>query len=237
VAVGSALVKLWIMETVEMPMTASTSKTAWPSIHCAIYFIAWLLVSLFLPTLQWPWHLLLPLAIYGCLAAFIPILRRTITWPSAGRVDGVGLIPAVSLSVLTAAVLIAFQALVHPDVTGLCAALPVDAFGSVVLAGACFSIGNAIMEELIFRWLLYEAVAAEWGSSLAIVGTAVCFGVGHIHGYPPGPIGVILAGLYGVFLGLLRWRSGGLCLAIGCHATADATIFGILASTGAFVDS
>ena len=218
-------------------MTASTSKTAWPGIHFAILFIPWLLVSHFLPTLRWPWHLLLPLAIYASLAALIPALRRTITWPSTGRIDGVGVIAANSLSVLTAAVLIAFQAVVHPDVTAVAAAMPVDAFGNVVFAGVCFSIGNAIMEELIFRWSLYEAVATEWGSAFAVGATAFCFGFGHLHGYPPGLLGIILAGLYGVFLGLLRWWSGGLCLGIGCHATADATIFGILASTGAFIDS
>jgi uncharacterized protein len=167
----------------------------------------------------------------------IPALRRTIIWPSTGRIDGVGVSAAVSLSVLTSAVLIAFQAVVHPDVTAVAAAMPVDAFGNVVFAGVCFSIGNAVMEELIFRWLLYEAVAAELGSPFAIVGTAICFGVGHLYGYPPGPMGVILAGLYGVSLGLLRWWSGGLGLGTACHVTADATIFGILASTGAFLNS
>ena len=55
--------------------------------------------------------------------------------------------------------------------------------------------------------------------------TAALFGLGHLHGYPPGPLGAVLAGLYGVALGLLRWWAGGLGLAVACHVSADATIF------------
>jgi membrane protease YdiL (CAAX protease family) len=82
--------------------------------------------------------------------------------------------------------------------------------------------------------VLYEAFLADWGPAVAILGTAVCFGLGHMRGYPPGPLGAVLAGGYGLALGLLRWRSGGLALSIGCHICADATIFAILASAGAF---
>jgi hypothetical protein len=46
----------------------------------------------------------------------------------------------------------------------------------------------------------------------------------------------VLAGAYGVALGLLRWWSGGLGLTIGCHVCADATIFGIMVSAGAFAE-
>ena len=45
---------------------------------------------------------------------------------------------------------------------------------------------------------------------------------------------LILAGLFGLAMGLLRWWTGGLGLAIACHVCADATIFVILASAGAF---
>jgi hypothetical protein len=42
-----------------------------------------------------------------------------------------------------------------------------------------------------------------------------------------------LAGLYGLALGLLRWRAGGLGLAVACHISADATIFYLLVSDSA----
>jgi uncharacterized protein len=215
-------------------MSITQPNSPWPALHGGVFLLAWGLIPTFLNARQWPWFLLLPLATYVCIALLVPSMRRTIPWPSAGRVDALGVLAAVVLSVLTAAVLLDFQSRLHPDVTALADALPVSAFGNVVLAGVCFSICNAALEELVFRGLLYAVVAAEWGNAVAVGVTALCFGIGHLHGYPPGHLGVLLAGLYGVALGLLRWWSGGLCLTIACHATADATIFSSLASAGAF---
>ena len=65
-------------------------------------------------------------------------------------------------------------------------------------------------------------------SAVALAVTTVCFGCGHLYGYPPGPLGAVLAGAYGLALGVLRWWCGGLALAVGCHMCADATIFGLL---------
>jgi membrane protease YdiL (CAAX protease family) len=115
--------------------------------------------------------------------------------------------------------------------------IPAAAFGHLVLAGVCFSIVNGILEELVFRGVLWEALAKEWNVAMALGVTAALFGLGHLHGYPPGPLGAILAGLYGVALGLLRWLAGGLGLAVACHVIADATIFSLLASSGAFSGS
>jgi len=112
--------------------------------------------------------------------------------------------------------------------------LPVSAFGNLILTGACFSFVNAALEELIFRGLFWEIVAKEWNAVVALVVTAILFGLGHLHGYPPGLLGVVLASLYGVALGLLRWWTGGLALAVACHVCADATIFSLFVSAGAF---
>ena len=100
--------------------------------------------------------------------------------------------------------------------------------GSVVLAGIVFAVTNAVCEELVFRWLLWQAFVEEWNTPIALVVTAGTFGLVHLHGYPPGPIGAVLAASYGVSLGILRWWTGGLGLAIACHVVADATIFAIL---------
>lgn len=184
----------------------------------------------------WPWFLLLPLLLYGAAAATVPPLRRSFPDLRLGKITVSRAAATVALSGLAAGALLAHHQLMHPDVTKLATSLPVAAFGSVILAGVCFSVANAGMEELIFRGILYEAVAAEWGSAAAIGVTAICFGLGHMAGYPPGPVGAILAGLYGVGLGLLRWWSGGLALCVGSHICADTTIFGILVSAGVFRD-
>jgi uncharacterized protein len=141
---------------------------------------------------------------------------------------------AVVLSAATSIALVTFQALACPDVAGLAAGVPVGAFGNLALAGVCFSAANAALEELIFRGVLWEIVAAEWNLGVALGVTTLLFGLSHLHGYPPGPLGAILAGIFGFALGLLRLWTGGLGLAVAVHICADATIFGLLVWSGAF---
>jgi membrane protease YdiL (CAAX protease family) len=215
-------------------MSAPGLKSSWPAVHGGLFVAAFILIPFSLPTLGWPWYLLVPLVGYAAFVLLVPTLRRTIPRIPFGRINKYTITISILLAALTSAVLTGYQALLRPDVSALAAAIPVAAFGSVIVAGVCFSIGNAVLEELTFRWVLYEALAAEWGAIVAVAATAVIFGLGHMHGYPPGPAGAVLAGLYGVALGLLRWWTGGLGLAIGCHIAADATIFTILANQGAF---
>jgi hypothetical protein len=115
-----------------------------------------------------------------------------------------------------------------PDVSDLLAELPTTLFGNLLLAGVAFSTVNATLEELIFRGLLWEFIVAEWNSYAALGATTVLFGLGHLHGYPPGPLGAVLAGLFGLGLGLMRMWTGGLGLPIAVHICADATISGLL---------
>jgi membrane protease YdiL (CAAX protease family) len=150
--------------------------------------VALLLLPAALPPRAWPWSWLLPLVAYGFVVLLIPPLRRTAPRLAAGRTDQGRLPVALALGVLTSGVLLAYQALVHPDVTALAGAIPVAAFGSLLLAGVCFSVGNAVLEELIFRGVLYEAVVAEWGAAVAVAVTAAFFGLVHLQGYPPGAL-------------------------------------------------
>jgi membrane protease YdiL (CAAX protease family) len=196
--------------------------------HGAVFLLALGAVAVCLSPLHWPWYLLLPLLAYCGIVLAWPPLRRTAPRFALGRLWGWPLAAAAALSVTTSVVLVAFQRLAHPEVTDLAARMPVAAFGNVLLAGICFSVVNAVLEELIFRGLLWEVAAAEWSGGVALVATSAMFGLGHLHGYPPGPLGAVLAGVFGLMLGLLRWWTGGLGLAIAVHICADATIFGLL---------
>jgi len=163
-------------------MSRAQPKTGWPAIHGGVLLVSLILVLVCLPAMKWPWYLLLPFAVYGCIVLLVPPLRRTTEWLSAGRLNGMGFLAAMVLSVLTAAVLIAYESLFHPNLTTLAASLPVASFNSIVWAGVCFSVVNAILEEFIFRGVFYGALAAEWGSAVAILVTALCFGLSHLHG-------------------------------------------------------
>jgi uncharacterized protein len=202
--------------------------------HGIVFLAAVGTVLVTLWPLSWPWYFLLPLLAYAVIVLAWPPLRRTAPRFALGRVKGWPLAAAVGLSLATSAALVVFHALARPDVADLAAQLPVAAFGNLVFAGICFSVVNAALEELIFRGVLWEAVAAEWNRGVALGATTVLFGLGHLHGYPPGPLGAVLAGVFGLALGLLRWWTGGLGLAIAVHVCADATIFSLLSWSGAF---
>ena len=220
----------------DVDMELEQSPRRWAAFHGGILLASFGLVPLSPALLTWPWYLLLPVASYAAIVSSIPALRRSVPRLSAGRIGGSPLAVAVALAILTSAVLVTFHVLFHPDVSALAASIPVAALQNRVLAGVCFSIANALLEELIFRWVLYEAISAEWGAGMAIGATSLLFGLGHLQGYPPGLLGAFMAAAFGLALALLRCWTGGLGLTVGCHVFADATIFCILFSSGAFDD-
>jgi membrane protease YdiL (CAAX protease family) len=218
------------MDAVTKPAIPKTDGT----IHAGVFLAALGAVAIAGSRIGWPWHLALPLLAYALVVLAWPRLRRTAPRLTLGRVSGWPFAVSAALTLVTAAVLVTFQMCLRPDVAELGAGLPVSAFGSLLFAGVCFSVVNAVLEELVFRGVLWEAANAEGNVGLALGATTILFGVGHLHGYPPGPLGAVLAGLFGFAVGILRWWTGGLGLAIAVHICADATIFGLLTQTGAF---
>jgi uncharacterized protein len=198
-------------------------------------FLAALAIGGFVPGLAtWPLYLLVPITGYLVLVACMPPLRRSFPGFPLGRMNGLSTLASVVIILVSSAVLIGYHALVAPDVRPLAERLPFAAWDSLLLAGVCFSVGNAVLEEISFRGGLYDALDSEWGWLTAMAITSVMFGLVHQAGYPSGSLGMVLAGFYGLALGLLRRWSGGLLLPAMCHVCADATIFGILVYAGTF---
>ena len=195
------------------------------SLFCACLAV----VPLLNPWPTWPMHLLSVLLVYGLLVGALSRLRRAIDRPPWGRFDRL----TVGLIVLTvvgsSAALVAWYALLRPDVSDLRAMVPRWPTWTLPLAGLGFAVVNAVIEEAVWRWLLWRllrrAVAATW---LVVGLQAVSFGLAHIHGFPRGWIGVAMATLYAVFLGTIRHRSGGLAAVVVAHVFADAVVFAIL---------
>ncbi len=204
------------------------------ALHGAVFLFALAAFGVGLSSLNWPWQLLLPLLAYAAVVLAWPRLRRSAPRIAVGRVGGWPLVAAVVIGLATMAGLMLFQNFARPDVADLATRLPVAAFGNLLFAGLWFSLLNATLEELVFRGVLWGIVAAEWNSGVALGATTILFGMGHLHGYPPGPFGAVLAGCFGLAMGLLRWWTDGLGLAIAVHICADATIFGLLIRSGAF---
>jgi uncharacterized protein len=192
-------------------------------------FLAALAVGCLVPALGvWPLYLLIPIAGYLVLEACLQPLRRSFPGFPIGHVNRLTAIASFVIIGVSSAVLVGYHVVVAPDVRPLAERLPFAGWGSLILAGVCFSVANAVLEEIAFRGVLFDALSAEWGGPVAVAATSLIFGFGHQAGYPPGALGAVLAGLYGVALGFLRLWSGGLLASTFCHVFADATIFGIL---------
>jgi membrane protease YdiL (CAAX protease family) len=149
------------------------------AVHGGLLLAALAVVAIGMPV--WPWYLFLPLLIYGGIALALPPLRRTAPKLTLGRMGGAPRACAVILSVATTSVLVGFHVVARPEVIGLAAKLPTSVFGNLVLAGVCFSLVNAVLEELVFRGFLWEALAREWNAAVALGVTAVLFGFGHVE--------------------------------------------------------
>jgi membrane protease YdiL (CAAX protease family) len=194
--------------------------------HAALFLLAALpLVALPRSWLVWPAPLLVPLGLYGIVVAAAPRLRSSVSWLAAGKVT-----PTL-LAAASAAVLVAFHRSSEPDLEHLRRYIPLLSIAGGVAGGAIFSVTNAALEEAVFRGILYGAFEARWNAPVAVAGTALLFALGHAGGYPPGAIGVVLAGIFGLGLGIIRAVTGGLALPVLVHVAADATIVSLMCTS------
>jgi membrane protease YdiL (CAAX protease family) len=157
-------------------------------------------------------------------------LRRTRTWLRIGHADRVTIALALATILVSSVALVAWLRLVHPNLDDLRNEIPDDVSKSTLLAfGALFSLGNALLEEIVWRGVLMESLEAGYGRGLVVlVLQAASFGAAHIVGFPRGALGVLMAFVYGLALGIIRRRSRGLAAPIVTHVFADATIFALL---------
>ena len=97
------------------------------------------------------------------------------------------------------------------------------------LLGLGFALFNAAVEEMIWRGVIFDALErARLPTTLVVLMQAVSFGVVHLHGFPSGSFGILLASAYGAILGVLRAQTRGLLVPFVTHAVTDSSIFGIL---------
>lgn len=101
----------------------------------------------------------------------------------------------------------------------------------IVIAGAVFALLNAAVEEAIFRGVFQTSLQALIGPTGAIVIQATAFALLHVVGIPTGLIGALMAGSWGILLGVLRYRTRGILAAYVAHVAADLTIVAIMAPT------
>jgi len=177
----------------------------------------------------WPMHLVLPLLAWGLVVIPLPALRRAARIPVGLWPDRATVWLIVVTVVGSAIALVVWHQLLRSDLSDLIAMIP--AMPALLLPLAClgFAIVNAIIEELIWRGILWDMLAKVTSNAPLVIGLqAVSFGLFHIHGFPRGAIGVAMATVYGMFLGVIRHRTQGLGAVVVTHVFADIVIFVIL---------
>lgn len=202
-------------------------KAVSTSLFCAILLLSYTVN----PLRFWPFVLLIPLAVHALLVGAVPQLRRVFPLPGKGQLDRGTVILMIVTVLGSSAALVVWFRLLRPDVSDLRRMIPAMPIWVLPFAGVGFAIVNAVLEEYIWRGILWDLLsrAVRW-SPLVVLLQAGSFGLFHIHGFPRGWIGVGMASLYGVFLGLIRHRARGLGPPIIAHVFADLTIFVILLS-------
>ena len=181
------------------------------------------------PLLVWPLYLLAPLIAYAFSVRMVRPLRRTATWWKRGRIDRVVLAMMLGAAVVSSLALALWLKWLHPDLGDLRDQIPDVSTAALVGIGLVFSVGNALLEEFIWRGVLMESLDAGFGVGVAsVIVQAVSFGIAHIAGFPRGALGMAMAAVYGLMLGAIRRRSGGLLAPVITHVFADVTIFALL---------
>jgi membrane protease YdiL (CAAX protease family) len=84
---------------------------------------------------------------------------------------------------------------------------------AALLVGLALLAGLApLVEELVFRGLLYGWLAGRWGPGIAVIGSSLAFAAAHVE-----LAHVILVLPLGLVFGWLRWRSGSLWPSLVAH--------------------
>lgn len=169
-------------------------------------------------------RVLWPLGLYIALAVAALIAPKPLSWTARGALGRREVLPILALALGVAVVLPLWAHFAQPDLSDVVERLPDWPLPLLVALGLCFSVLNAVAEEAAWRGLLWSSLE-RLPIPLLVGIQALAFGLAHIEGVPRGWPGVALATGYGLLLGGLRMRSGGLLAPIAAHIVADIVIY------------
>jgi membrane protease YdiL (CAAX protease family) len=167
---------------------------------------------------------------YAGIVRIVSWLRGTATWARWGSFDvGVCLL-SVGAWLLAAAALVSWYLLLHPNISDIVKAyVPALPLGLLIAGGLIFAMLNAAVEEAAYRGVFLHALDRSLGSGfLPLLLQALAFGAIHIRGFPRGWIGVGLACIFGLLMGVIRRRAGGMFAPWIAHVFTDVVIAGIV---------
>ncbi len=203
------------------------------AIHISLFSLLWIGLPFIFSVLHfYPLTLLVPLVIYGIVAAAFPSLRHSLRWLRAGRLNSDVLVLVLATATVSGLGLVGWYLLIKPDISSHLAQMPKLSVWALPFVAVGFAMLNAAMEEFVFRGIVMQSLDSAVGVGYAAITIqAVSFGLFHyVAGFPNGVLGLVMVCVFGFLLGMLRRRSEGLLAAWMAHVLADIVIFGILAT-------
>ena len=167
---------------------------------------------------------------YAGVVRGVPWLRGTATWARWGSFDATVCFLSVAAWLLAAAALLSWYLLLHPNIADIVKAfVPALPLGLLIAGGLIFSMVNAAVEEGAYRGVILHALDRSLGPGFAaLLLQALAFGAIHIRGFPRGWLGAGLACIYGLLMGVIRRRAGGMFAPWIAHVFTDVVIAGIV---------
>ena len=169
--------------------------------------------------------------VYAVVLSRTPWLRGAVGWFRLGTLGRHLLALGAGFAALSAVALLAWYTIVRPDLSDIARTfVPPWPVWLLVPGAILFAVVNAALEEAAYRGVVLEALEMALGPGAAAVALqAVAFGALHFHGgFPRGALGVGLAFVYGLVLGWLRQKAGGLLAPWVTHVLTDLVIASIM---------
>jgi membrane protease YdiL (CAAX protease family) len=162
-----------------------------------------------------------------------PALRGEVQWWRRGIWDSRVIAWTIGIALTTAAVLVGWWKWSHGGFPGMLSTVGERPGATLVAMALLFPVMNALMEEVVYRgFILHGFMSVGIPPRAAVILQGVIFGAVHFYGFPSGWVGITLASVYGVVLGRMRLRWGGMLGVVCAHSGADLTIFLIAAAAG-----
>jgi hypothetical protein len=167
---------------------------------------------------------------YAGVVRGVPWLRGTATWARWGSFDARVCLLSTGAWLVAAVALLSWYLLLQPNITNIVKAyVPALPLGLLMVGGLIFAMLNAAVEEAAYRGVFLHALDRSLGPGFAaLLLQAVAFGAIHIRGFPRGWLGVGLASIFGLFMGVIRRCAGGMFAPWIAHVFTDVVIAGIV---------
>lgn len=231
------MVKSWIFLSIPAVVTAIITIYFYKrhiSLFAPTIFFLLAYVTRALPIYTLGLIFVFPLGVYLIVIHLFRLLKPDKTAPTmsvgeTGEINKFSILFGLVVIAVSSAALILWYFFFDPDIEVFTQYFPDVEISKLLIGGVVFALVNSIVEEVVYRGILWGGLEEVFGNVYAVVVVqAVIFGAIHYWGIPNGILGAVMATVYGLFLGFIRIRANGLLMPILVHTFADMTIFMIL---------